>query len=491
MKSYVQYEDFGAVGDGVTDDMAAIREAHQYANARRLPVRSRPNAEYYIGAKAITAIIETDTDWSTSRFVVDDRTVENCKTPCFEVRSALQPFSLPIQQLNRDQKKLDFYPERECYVKVTDANRKKFIRFGLNQNKGTDQTDCFILGKDGRIASPIDWNYEQITEAVAWPIDETLLTVQGGIFTTIANQAQFGIEYYGRGILISRSNTIIDGMTHYVVGEGKLGSPYRGFLNALNCANVTFQNCFLTGHKIYWKIGNANLPVAMGSYDMHANSVVNLALRNCRMNHITDKTRWGVIATNFCKNISVEHCKLSRLDAHMGVSGSFQVRNSELGWQGINAIGRGTLTLRQVTFYGGRILALREDYGSTWEGNVTVADCKWVISDDGQEASYLIRMQNNGMHEYGYPCTMPETIEITNVSIDDSALPDRHEIFIFEDPSANDDSMLLPEYHERPYPYIICKKVTCSHLTISSRKGVRISKNDTLFRHAHIEFSDC
>ena len=32
--------------------------------------------------------------------------------------------------------------------------------------------------------------------------------------------------------------------------------------------------------------------------------------------------------------------------------------------------------------------------GSTWEGNVKIIDCKWVLSDYGQNAS-IIGMYNN------------------------------------------------------------------------------------------------
>lgn len=486
--NYVQYEDFGAVGDGVTDDMEAICAAHDYANSHNLPVKSRPDAEYYIGSRALTAIIETDTDWSTTRFIIDDREVENNKLPCFLVRSKLQAFTLPIQKLKRDQRQLEFHPERECYVKVTNTNEKKFIRFGLNQDKGTAQTDCFILEKDGSITTPIDWDYDQITEAIARPMDDKSLLIRGGIFTTIANQAESVYNYYSRGIDITRSNTIVDGATHYVVGEGKHGSPYRGFINAMDCANITVQNCFVTGHKIYMTIGSANKPVMMGSYDLHANNVVNFTLRNCRMNHINDRTRWGIFASNFCKNIIMEDCILSRIDAHMGVSGSYTVRNSELGWQGVNAIGRGMLTLERVTLHGRNFLNLRADYGSTWEGNVRITDCKWILSDYGQEASYIIGMYNNGMHDFGYTCYMPETIEVENLYIDDSALAQKkHDIYLFSDPCAGEDKESLPPFEERPYPYILCKKAICRNITVASKRPIHISQNEELFRHIEIE----
>ena len=48
-KTWITYEDFGAVGDGVHDDMEAIVRAHDYANECGLPVRAKDSATYYIG----------------------------------------------------------------------------------------------------------------------------------------------------------------------------------------------------------------------------------------------------------------------------------------------------------------------------------------------------------------------------------------------------------------------------------------------------------
>ena len=42
----VCYEDFGAVGDGKTDDMEAICKAHEYANEKGLPVYAKEGATY-------------------------------------------------------------------------------------------------------------------------------------------------------------------------------------------------------------------------------------------------------------------------------------------------------------------------------------------------------------------------------------------------------------------------------------------------------------
>lgn len=59
---YVTYEDYGAVGDGKTDDIAAIAAAHAAANGMGLPVLSREDATYYIGGSDRYAVVKTDTD---------------------------------------------------------------------------------------------------------------------------------------------------------------------------------------------------------------------------------------------------------------------------------------------------------------------------------------------------------------------------------------------------------------------------------------------
>src|SRR6056297_299499 len=53
----VTYEAFGAIGDGVHDDLSAICAAHEYANEHGLRVKTKPDATYHLGGKALTAII--------------------------------------------------------------------------------------------------------------------------------------------------------------------------------------------------------------------------------------------------------------------------------------------------------------------------------------------------------------------------------------------------------------------------------------------------
>jgi len=469
----VTYEDFGAVGDGVADDLPAIVKAHEHANAKGLPVRSRPDATYHLGRQALTVIIATDTDWSTSRFTIDDTEVDNHKASLFEVRSLLEPVEISIDKLERDQKQLDARPSFDCHVRVENSNQRRYIRRGLNQNIGAVQHDSFILRADGSIEGDIDWDYDRVTRVVAQPIDEQTLKVKGGVFTTFANQMkqEVGYNYWSRNIEVMRSNVEVDGLTHYIANETAWGHPYRGFLSARNAADITFRNCFMTGHKIYTTIGSTNKPVSMGSYDLHANDVVNFRLINVRMNHICDRTRWGVIATNFCKNIYLEDCKLSRMDAHMGVSGAYEFRRCELGHMGLNAIGRGVILLEDCTLYGGALVSLRGDYGSTWEGELIIRDCKWIPACGDETTPTLLHATNDGEHDFGYPCYMPRKITIDGLFVDDSNHPANYQgMYLISDPDGNKQIDA-----ERPFPYTLPEEIEITDLETASGINANVS----------------
>jgi hypothetical protein len=477
------YEDFGAVGDGVADDLPAICAAHAHANSHRLPVRSQPDATYHLGRQALTAVIATDTDWSTSRFTIDDTAVDDHQASLFAVRSLLPTVELPITALTRDQRAVDIQPEHDCHVLVENDQKRVYIRRGLNQNAGVPQRDCFILRRDGSIEGDIDWHYDTISHIEARAIDDTPLVVRGGVFTTFANcmVQEVGYNYWGRNIDICRSNTVIDGLTHYVVGETAVGHPYRGFLAAHHCADIAFRNCFATGHKIYSTIGAAGKPVSMGSYDLHANDVVNFRMQHCRMNHVTDRTRWGVIGTNFCKNILLEDCTLSRMDTHMGVSGSYTIRGCTLGHMGLNAIGRGVMSVEDCTLHGRALVRFRSDYGSTWDGELVIRNSRWIPACGDEAWPCLIDVANDGMHDFGYPCSMPHTVTIAHVEVDDSNHPtDYTGMYIFSDPDRMDASEAAAAARRRPHPYQLCQQLVLTELVTASGLSPAISPNDTL-----------
>ena len=143
-RGWVYYSDFGAKGDGKTDAIDAIAAAHTYANTNNLLVKADDGFTYYIGKKDRTAVIETDTDFGTSTFIIDDTSVQNHNAPIFRVRSRMKPFKLKsIASLKMNQEKIEVSLPGTCLIKVTNSNVKHFRRLGVNQNNGFSQIEIF------------------------------------------------------------------------------------------------------------------------------------------------------------------------------------------------------------------------------------------------------------------------------------------------------------------------------------------------------------
>jgi hypothetical protein len=482
----VSYRDFGAKGNGKADDIDAIAATHAFANQQNLPVKANEGATYYIGGKARTAIIRTDTDFGTAEFIIDDTEVEDRNASVFMVSSSQQPFHLEgVTSLKRNQAKINASLPGTCIVTVTDSTVRRYIRYGLNQNNGSPQTDIFVVDKNGQVDmdAPIIWDFNQITEITALPVDENTLTIIGGRFTTIANQAESRYTYYSRNIAIRRSNVVVDGLEHHITGEGEQGAPYGGFLNIRDCAYVTVQNTLLTGHKTYRTIGAAGKPVSMGSYDLSVNRALNVSFINCRQtNDIDDRTYWGILGSNYCKNLLYDNCTFSRFDAHMGVANA-TIRNSTLGHMGINAIGTGTLTVENSTIRGRSLVNLRSDYGSTWQGEFIIRDCKFVPHGGRPGRVSLVSGSYSGQHDFGYTCYMPEKIIIENLYIDDSNHPEDYEgpaIFTNFNPDLTDAT------YQEQFPYVKTEEVVLKNVTTTSGQDLRLSDNPYMFQDVRV-----
>jgi len=390
-----------------------------------------------------------------------------------------------ISSLKRNQEKINFSFPGTCLVTVTNSNVKRYIRFGANQNNGSAQTDIFIVDKDGRVDrnAPIIWDFDQITGITALPIDETTLTITGGRFTTIANSVESKYNYYSRGIAIRRSNVLVTGLEHRITGEGDHGAPYGGFINIGDCAYITVRNTILTGHKVYETIGAAGVSVSMGTYDLSLNRALNVSFINCRQtNDINDSKYWGILGSNYSKNLAYDSCSLSRFDAHMGVANA-TIRNSTLGHQGINAIGSGTLTVENCTIYGSNLINLRSDYGSTWQGEFLILNCIFVPSGGRKTSVNLIGGSYSGQHDFGYTCYMPERITIENLKIDDSKHPDDYKgpaIF------ANFNPEMISDSYVEKFPYVKTREVILRNVTIVSGMSLRISDNPFMFKDVKV-----
>ena len=396
-RTYITYEDFGAVGDGITDDIASIASAHAYANEHSLPVKVKADACYYIGGKAIPVRIKTDTDFTTAKFIIDDRALENNKLDVFIISSDLGHFEPDIKSLKRGQKKIDFPHEGKVYVRVNAPDEKRvYIRKGHNASGGSPASDVFIVDGDGNILSPINWSYDKIASVTAFSVDDNPITVKGGIFTTIANQAPSTYNYHHRGIAIKRSHVTVENVAHYVEGELDHGAPYNAFIHISSCYDITIKNCLLTPHKTYYNSAAApGVMDGMGSYDLVLTHAIDVKLIGIKQTiDIANVNYWGIMGSNFCKCMTLSDCKISRFDAHCGVAG-LTVKNCEFGYAGFSLIGFGDCIIENSSVRANFFITLRPDYGSFFDGKVIAKNCTWYPRV--AHTSTMIKALNSGV----------------------------------------------------------------------------------------------
>ncbi|MBR6779755.1 MAG: hypothetical protein IKM24_01895, partial [Clostridia bacterium] len=253
-----------------------------------------------------------------------------------------------------------------------------------------------------------------------------------------------------------------------IKNEGKTGAPYSAFVSLSCCADVTVKNCTFTGHKKYATVGSAGTSVQMGTYDIGAATAVNAKFINCNQtNDITDSDYWGIAGTNYCKNLEYDGCALSRFDAHQGVLNA-TVRNSVLGHHGIKIIGSGTALVENTTVLAEDFIDLRPDYGSTWNGDLIIRNCKFYPTG---LSLHIIKAENSEDHDFGYTCYLPQRIEIDGFFV---YRPGFNYLFNKVNEKHKNDSYNA-EYPVVPPQEIIVKDFDCllgGKLSVSQNKAI-------------------
>lgn len=500
--SYVLYSDYGAKGDGVTNDMNAIIQAHAAANATGAEVRAEAGATYYIGYHTESAIIQTNTDWTGASFILDDTKMDDAHRTvyAFKITSPLKSYSV-LDQLKgttiaegQSSLPITLAGEKEALLVLTDESTKRYIRSGANQNAGFNQQEAILLDADGNVdeQTPVIWDWEQYSSAKVYPIPTTTLTVTGGTFTTLVNRESSRPRFYTTGIGIFRSNVVIDGVEHYVVDDGTESAPYYGFFNSEDCAYVTIRNCIVTPHWTHVNNPTGNGLASQGTYDLCSTRVVYLTYQNVTQSiDIMDNTYWGVIASKFCKNITLDSCIFSRFDSHEGVANA-TILNCELGYQGLNAIGFGTLRVENTTIHNSSFINLRSDYGSTWKGDFIIKNCTW---DPGRGNTltagnyFFISGSHDAFHDYGFACFMPTTITIDGLHIADAKNASGYTgVYLL----GNIVSSWTGEAYEKKVEkqgarlYEVTKTLTVRGITSDSGKGWRLSTNEYMYKDMQV-----
>ena len=463
----VRYEDFGAKGDGVTNDFAAMKAAHAHANEKGLKVVAECGKTYLIDKSGEEQIcIMTDTVWEGATIVIDDRYIfpydAERNKPVFVVSSEyekkvhgedseLAKAIMAAGGIKTDTKKLPYAPGYPAMLIPNDNDHRVYIRYGLNQNAGQAQHEVIVIDENGNIDpdTPALLDYNHISFIEEYRIDDKPITILGGTVVTRANRAPSAYTYYGRNITVRRSNVTVDGLKHRITDESNHGAPYVGFLNANGLNNLLVVNCDFQAHRWYWNEDpSTGGPTCMGTYEIGGGNANKLYYKNCTQINFFDPNGkptmlwydkdgnkgvcndkvgsssgiWGVMGTNYCKNITYDNCTLNRLDAHAGVYNATIKNNSKV--ISVNLIGGGTALVEDSTIYNNLFINLRSDYGSFWHGDVKIKNSKFVCS----AATQVLLNGTWTNHNFGYKTYLPN-VEIDNLEF----IGDGEEFYVFND----------------------------------------------------------
>lgn len=474
---YITYEDFGATSKEGYDNYQVIKDAHDYANKNNIAVRATLSCYHIYKINNLNPIIiSTNTNWNNAKFIIHDEEISEKKTKdysIFQITSKEKDKTISDEAVlknitvNRNTKNIkELAGYGDCLCIIYNDKKMQYKRSGTLQNQGKPQQDVFKIDNEGNVLNEIIWDFDNISKITLIPIPDDTVIIQNGNFQT--NLPSDGLEqergYFNRNIACYRSNTIIKNINHTLNDENAIGGPYYGFLTIQKTSDVKIIECQLVAHK-YEKDSN---------YDLIIENTANTEIENVTCKNIEDSHRWGITGSNYTKDITYKNCVLNRIDAHCGIH-NLNVEDCQIGIHGITVQGSGELNITNTTSYArDSIVYLRDDYGSSWNGNINIKNCVFKGTKLPRIIYFKISYDGeNQLHDYGYDLYLPN-LNIDGLTIEDGNVPlENNNIYIYN----NNKYFTGNENGEVRNNYILPKNLTIENYQTTTGRKLKLFSN--------------
>lgn len=485
------YDLMGAVGDGVTNDYAAIQATHDLANRIYLDegimvtVYGNSDKTYYISVAAKPIKIITNVDWRNCNFIFDDYVDENndgendvstgltvfyitsnmstemelkkgsknvflveiaeqLNALNFKINNNVEDYSPIVDALKSNNTyetnsiiKKDFDNSRYWGLNIIAEEPYRYLRNGGQHGSAGDlQRETILIDTlTGELLTDLNWDYNSFSRVEVFPIRNEQIEIKNGNFLTKTNNVVYKSDgtittYTYRNIKVQYSgNVSINNVKHKIDENAHLneneyqsrpsGNMYAGFVVTNGAALVWLKDMYLSPH-MYVPGGSAPYDLRFDYstyiYVDNASYFCDTVDSECYSEYMLNNTRWGVMSSNYIKNLYIKNSELNRVDSHKGVTNLY-VEDSTVGVKGFTLTGKGTAYVKNTIIDGAsNIIALRSDYGSTYEGNIVLKDI--IFKPANTSLISIINARNDQSHYYGYLSTFP------NVFIDGLSIKD-------------------------------------------------------------------
>lgn len=397
LQDVVSVRDFGAAGNGTTDDTAAVLAAHTYANSRDLPVS-------YAGCQAVALQanaqipLQTSTDFDSCMLVVLGGVAT---VPSFGSFNVLYTITDPA------------CPEVTVTGAVSSSNLIKgalFPMLGLFDGHGfallscglqvpdraetgsANYTQAFKVNRFGRVSHPLSTDVSAHAAAITVTYRKTSvkrLRISNVNCTEGAwnNQRIFDIR---------RCNVHVDGFTMMFTG-GAFDNVCE-IIRLTNCSDVRVDNFITTGRPVTG---------SEGSYCLAMYGAADIFVDN--MNALTG---WGATGTDDVSGLHFTRCVLNRIDAHASGHNLF-ADDCDLHEAGmVYGWGGGILSVKNSRVYRSSVITSRQDYGGTFFGSMFVDNVE--VNNNFTSTYYAVNLLTNPLGA-SIPVYAPDVIAVSNL----------------------------------------------------------------------------
>lgn len=353
-EAYLDFEMFGAIGDGITNDSEAIKKCFETANKTGISVICKPKKKYLLDA--ISQVVNVNFDGSNSTFI-------------------LPPMGTVFTTIKGDDMALSSNTIGTNGMLGTSTTNKFFtietdIDVGERLNAGgRHEVYCQTMCTDMNnyfVNTP--WYQETISDK-SWKLRNVM---EWQTHITFKN---FNVETTGSTypvmFRIFRNNITIENVH---VGRGIKADSGAELIFLKDTGNIEIKN--VTNNNIQDSINVYGYLIGM-SY-----------VTNVKITGVKAVNGWGAMGSHFVSNTTFEYCDTNRIDNHYGWFGYFNVLNCHIknpyGSHGFISFGGGygqlninNCTIKKTDNSVADYIRIRTDLPLFFDSDVNITNCRF------------------------------------------------------------------------------------------------------------------